>query len=146
MAAKGKSIGGNTGKNTDKKHRRKRSPRSLANLKPPWKPGQSGNPNGRPGDALTLDLHKILGDEWRAGLTIGEHIVWQVVKRALRGNLAAISFVWDRLEGKPRQALDVTTTPAPVDLVAVRRRSAERLADEFGLSVDQVLADLEGES
>lgn len=23
-------------------------PRSLANLKPPWKPGQSGNPSGRP--------------------------------------------------------------------------------------------------
>ena len=143
MAAK-KPVGGNTGKNTDKKHHRKPGPRSLANLKPPWKPGQSGNANGRPKDAFTLDLRKILEDEWRAGLSIGEHIVWAIVKKALRGNLSAISLIWDRLEGKPRQALDITHTPEPIDLSAMRMRSAQKLAAEFGMDIDEVLADLEG--
>jgi hypothetical protein len=99
----------------------------MANLRPPWKPGKSGNPNGRrPEDALTINLRKTLEDEWRAGLTIGEHIVWAIVKKALRGNLSAISLIWDRMEGKPRQALDVTHTPELIDLSAMRMRSAPK--------------------
>src|SRR5262249_6669713 len=141
MAAK--KVGGNTGKNTDKKHHRKPGPRSLANLRPPWKPGQSGNPDGRPKDALSRILREIVEAEWRAGLTIGEHIAWAIVKKALRGSLSAATLILDRTEGRPRQALDLSYTPAPVDLASMRVRSAQRLADEFGKDIDTVLADLE---
>lgn len=41
-------VGANTGGNTDAKPARKINPNSLANLAPPWKPGESGNPAGRP--------------------------------------------------------------------------------------------------
>ena len=38
---------------------------SLANLRPPWKPGQSGNPNGRPnsGHVLIDYVHDLMAEE-----------------------------------------------------------------------------------
>ena len=54
MASK-KSNASSTGENTE--HPKGRHPKSLQNLVTPWKPGQSGNPNGRariPTDILVL--------------------------------------------------------------------------------------------
>lgn len=35
--------------------------RRLANLRPPFKPGQSGNPNGRPKNRVPEQLEKVMG-------------------------------------------------------------------------------------
>ena len=63
-----------------------------------WKPGQSGNPKGRPkGRGLTDRLRAALdADDGSAA----ERIVQTVVEAAERGDAALIRLIWDRLEGR----------------------------------------------
>lgn len=65
-----------------------------------WKPGQSGNPNGRPPkeQSLTDILRSKVDAEEMAELMIG---------LAREGDLAAIKAVYDRVDGKPRESVDM---------------------------------------
>jgi Family of unknown function (DUF5681) len=67
-----------------------------------WHRGQSGNPRGRPpaGESFADALRSRLTTETMA------EIADKVIALALGGNLPAISFIADRLDGKPRQALE----------------------------------------
>jgi hypothetical protein len=85
--------------------------RRLANLKGhEFKPGVSGNPAGRPPiRGLLVHLKKKLVEFAEGGkgeFTLEELIVCQLVQMAAKGDLAAIREIFDRMEGKPRQALD----------------------------------------
>jgi hypothetical protein len=49
------------------------NPNSLKNLRPPWRPGESGNPNGRPTKYISeayehLALEQVPGDRKKAVL------------------------------------------------------------------------------
>lgn len=102
------------------------------NLKP-WKPGQSGNPGGRPRkNPLTDELVHLLeqtapnaqGKSW--ALVIAEALL----KRARSGDVRAFTVLANRIEGKPHQsvALDVNANPSLAELIAAgRRRVEERL-------------------
>lgn len=84
-----------------------------------WKPGQSGNPKGRPPGArnITTNLKELLELEIETvdPLT-DEKIVMPVaailnarlVRSALDGSEKAIREIYDRIEGRPKQKLDVT--------------------------------------
>jgi hypothetical protein len=69
-----------------------------------WRAGQSGNPRGRPptghafADALRAEFAKSPGSL--------EAIVEKVIALAMDGNIAAITFIADRLDGKPAQAIE----------------------------------------
>jgi len=83
---------------------------NTQNLKPAWKPGQSGNVKGRPKKKLCLT--DVLREYSTAkDATDGEtrlyRLVVKVWEMALSGDMAAINFIADRLEGKPRQALEI---------------------------------------
>ena len=75
----------------------------------PWKPGESGNPNGRPPNENSLsniwreELEKTDTD---SGLSNKEIIATVLVRLAKEGNLVAIERVYDRVEGKPAQSID----------------------------------------
>jgi len=77
----------------------------------PWKKGQSGNPNGAPRKEDSLNnllrerLEDIDPDQERPNKDI---IADALVTLAKEGNLAAIERVWDRVEGKPHQSMDIT--------------------------------------
>ena len=78
--------------------------KSNANLKM-FKPGQSGNPNGRPPgirylSELARDILKDTRKGDTTGLTIDELIVLALVKEALKGNTKAIEMIHDWTEGK----------------------------------------------
>lgn len=76
-----------------------------ANLVPPWKPGTSGNPAGRPrGSGILQHASKILGDV--KGLA-AEEIATKLVGRAKKGNLKAIGILLDRLDGPLVRKLEV---------------------------------------
>ncbi len=69
---------------------------------PNWKKGgPSPNPTGRPHDTLTPHLREI------AATGAGREVAERLYAEALGGNVQAIAILLDRLDGKPKQTLDV---------------------------------------
>jgi hypothetical protein len=75
-----------------------------------WKPGQSGNPNGRPrkGKCLSDALQKRLKKKREDGRTSNQAIVDRLVTAAEEGDLRAIEGIFNRLEGTPTQSIEHT--------------------------------------
>ncbi len=74
-----------------------------------FKPGQSGNPAGRPksitlSEALRLELAKVLPNDTNER-TFAEVIAQSLVRAAATGNILAAKEIADRTEGKPKQAI-----------------------------------------
>jgi hypothetical protein len=95
----------NTGENTKKRG-------NIKNLRPPWQPGQSGNPGGRPKKTLLTDAYRAQlampypGD--RKKRTYAQVIAEKIAKEAAKkGSVYAASEIADRTEGRPPQALEV---------------------------------------
>ena len=81
----------------------------------PWKKGVSGNPNGRPKkDRCISDILKEQGMDVivnkRTNLKL---IVEKLYEKARGGDLKAIDMIFDRLEGKPAQKVEVEETLLP---------------------------------
>lgn len=75
-----------------------------------FRPGQSGNPKGRPPTRRLVNaLKAALGEVRKDGRTMEQAIAGELVREALRGRrkLAAIAEIFDRIEGKPRQQVDL---------------------------------------
>lgn len=80
-----------------------------------FKPGQCGNPKGRPkGKSLKSVLNELLADEItlvEAGkkrkMKANEAIALTLIKEALNGNVQAIKEIFDRTEGKARQSVSI---------------------------------------
>lgn len=71
-----------------------------------WQPGQSGNPAGRPpkGEALT-EILKSKVDK--------EEIAEKLLELVNNGDLAAIKYVYDRVDGRPKETIEGTFTEIP---------------------------------
>jgi|TARA_Y100000296_G_scaffold19343_1_gene23067 hypothetical protein len=81
-------------KNTDKR---------LENLKPRWKKGESGNPNGRPKKGTAIaDILNAKGNELNEnGLTNKEIMLNKVYEKALNhSDRWSVQFICDRTEGR----------------------------------------------
>jgi hypothetical protein len=84
-----------------------------------FKPGQSGNPGGRPkAGALARACRVVLerpvpGD--RKGLTYAEAIAERLGEFAIKGHIMAIREFADRAEGKAGQALEIETRRAEAE-------------------------------
>jgi hypothetical protein len=76
-----------------------------------WRPGQSGNPSGRPHKTpftaalLRIVEKKIANDP--DGRALLDGIAQQLVAKASKGDLASIRELADRIEGKPQQQVTV---------------------------------------
>jgi len=92
-----------------------------------FKPGQSGNLNGRPKGQRNLQT--IIGDILEAKLNkhnaitgqaeehpIVDHIGFKHAEQALEGDVQSTNLLFDRLEGKPKQTneLEIKTTMADI--------------------------------
>ena len=111
---------------------------SLANLSPPWRPGESGNPTGRPAGVVYPSEHmrgmagmtaeamrRIRND---AGEPVSRRIAAGIYLDALDGDTArtrmdATSELCDRTEGRPAQSIQV--------IAEGPQRSAEDLLTEL---------------
>ena len=98
-----KQNGGNTARNT-------------AGLRPPWKPGESGNLSGRPKrkpltDAYAALLDKPIPPDMARQLKLDESttyaqvIAMSLVREAVKGKVQAAAEVADRVEGKITQPI-----------------------------------------
>ena len=78
-------------------------------------PGVSGNPNGRPKKSNCVsDLLRNKGDEVQEdGRTKLLAVIETLYERAGEGELKAIDMIFDRLEGKPAQKVEVEETLLP---------------------------------
>lgn len=100
-----------------------------------FKPGQSGNPAGRP-KSITLSeaYRKALAQvcpEDPEGRTFAEVIAARLVAEAAAGEVSSAREIADRTEGKPRQALDI-------DMMLLDWRE---LAKAHGLDEGEVIAE-----
>ena len=74
-----------------------------------FKPGQSGNPGGRPKSKQITQAYQELLEtvDRKSGKTWAQIIAENIVKEALNNNLAAVKEITDRTEGKAAQAVVV---------------------------------------
>lgn len=83
----------------------------MAKPQPPkatqFKPGQTGNPAGRPKKLPSLDrlLGECLGEDGKEAVAI----LKAVIDKAKKGDIRAAEVILDRLYGKARQGLDITS-------------------------------------
>ena len=74
--------------------------------------GQSGNPKGRPkkGETMTDLLRKKLDipKTSREKLTRKEKIIEKLLILAEAGDLSALKYVFDRIDGKPMTSIELT--------------------------------------
>ena len=97
------------------KIKRKMHPNSLANLKPPWKPGENGHGRVYPlKERLYHALDKPL-IEPKPDACAGERIVYSTLKGAIELVPTPFREVWDRVEGR----LQDTTPVRDINVVFV---------------------------
>jgi hypothetical protein len=72
----------------------------IQNLKP-WKPGQSGNPGGRPKRDLAAEIARAIFER------DAEAIERVFAAELLKGNSKVFGVLADRAYGKPHQSLDI---------------------------------------
>ena len=110
----------------------------MAREETQFKPGQSGNPGGRPKsrhltDLLGVELAKAAS---KNGQTREQRMVERLVSIALTGKrgeaLRAMQLIFSYRDGLPVQPVDIEI-----------RRVAERLAADFGLDADELIREAE---
>lgn len=90
--------------------------------KPPkdkqFKPGQSGNPHGRPKKIPAIDilLAEVLG-EGASGETGAKQILDALHKRAKKGDVRAAELLLDRAYGKARQPIEHSITEKQIMVI-----------------------------
>lgn len=127
------------------KNREKRT--KVGKCSPPketkWKPGESGNPKGRPPNeqALTPRLREEMDAQpppaVRRRYGLPDNSTWQdaqvlaLLVNAARGNATAIRELWDRLDGKLTERIELTDDQQVRErLQAARKRVADRRSGE----------------
>lgn len=71
-----------------------------------WKPGECGNPKGRPkkGYSITEMMKQMMEEAPEKKRALGEAIL----AKALTGDIAAIKAIWNYMDGMPKQGVEVT--------------------------------------
>lgn len=89
-----------------------------------FKPGKSGNPNGRPKKLPHLDklLDDVLGEE-KDGITAAEAILKALRSKATKGDVRAAEILLDRAYGKAKQTMDINNSISGVDQIVIKRKS-----------------------
>ena len=68
-----------------------------------WKPGQSGNPHGRPKKENCLtDILKAKVDP--------EELAERLIAKANEGDMIAMKYIYDRVDGRPKESVDIDAT------------------------------------
>jgi hypothetical protein len=99
----------------------------------PWKPGQSGNPSGRPRTKPISDRYAYIAEEklpesvrkklgLEAGATYGDALSLMQFRSALNGNTGAAREIREAIEGKAAIHTEEERESPQVDLSAIPTR------------------------
>lgn len=121
---------------TPRKPRKNNNPNFRSNLVAPWKPGQSGNPNGRPKRDISQEIAEAVVTQ------NAEKIYEAYTKALLSGNAYAFQVIADRGFGKLTEKREITRTYQDVPTADLQRRMDELIRD-LGLQrrVDEAAGD-----
>ncbi len=116
---------------TEKEHKKNREDNLI-----PFKPGQSGNPKGRPKDTLEQKLIKKANQEiiedYIGKLTEAlPKISPTLIKKAQEGDIIAIKEVNDRVLGKSKASIDLTTGGKPFQVDPIEKAKADRALSDI---------------
>jgi len=104
----------------------------MPKVKTSYKPGQSGNPKGRPrkGYSITEWFKDMLGSKPEVRDAIGKSIL----KKALEGDPAAQRMVWSYMDGMPTQKFGGDDdSPIRIDLtVALTKAYGQKSTQDAG--------------
>jgi len=94
-----------------------------------WKPGQSGNPSGRPKQTKFDEaLKQVLANEGADGQTGAESLAESVLRHAKKGNGRMAQLLAERTGGRPQQHLTIEgMIDAKVSLEEIDTKIAELL-------------------
>lgn len=83
-----------------------------------WVKGQSGNPNGRPkkGKSMT-ELLEAYGKTKDGELTKRQKLIQKLYELAFDGNIYAIKYIMDRIDGKPHESIRIEGGDSPLEFV-----------------------------
>ncbi len=99
-----------------------------------WKPGQSGNPGGRPRTAVLSQACReklsepVPGDA--EGRTFAQAIAKMLATKALEGDLRAAQELGDRAEGRPCQSVQIENTTLREAFERMNRTELEAYAEK----------------
>ena len=103
---------------------------SKKGLMPAWKPGQSGNPSGRPRTKPICDRYAWITEEklpesiqkklkLGPGATYGDVVALRTFHAALEGDIAATREIREAIEGKSTIRTDEERPPIRIDISAI---------------------------
>lgn len=92
----------------------------MANPANYFKPGQSGNPKGRPKRDWTVSglIEQAMEEENETGVPYKKIVYKNLVKLAIEGDMVAIKEVNQRLDGMPKQTTDLNIKELPEPLLS----------------------------
>ena len=104
--------------------------------------GSSGNPGGRPTKHLTKLLRNKLDEILIAdglNMTIAEHMIDQAVKLAYSGDMQAIKWIFERVEGRPiPMKIEILNQQKPIRILDMGfTESLKELADDEVIMVEK---------
>jgi Family of unknown function (DUF5681) len=114
-----------------------------------WKPGQSGNPGGRPKRTPFADACREVGEltdfEEKPGDPGHLRLAKALMRLALRGGIGSVQAalaLMDRAEGRPAQAV-VQQSDSPSDALTATIRIALARCEAYNMPVPEFLRDAE---
>jgi hypothetical protein len=119
----------------------------------PWNPGESGNPGGNRAkkpirDAIFMELASA--DEGREDPVPKRSLrmaIRQQLDKASSGDLAALQFLAERMEGKPKQVLVGDAEESAIALTVTRGEDARaQVLEQLARISSRLIDDAAGES
>ncbi len=108
-------------------------PTSKKQLKPAWKKGESGNPNGKPKGTIHLKTRLtefLLTKPADSQFTYEELFIRKMGANAIQlGKERTQQVIWEAYEGKAAQTVDVTSKGEKID--ASTAEKVQELSDKF---------------
>jgi len=114
----------------------------------PWKPGESGNPAGRPKGArnyatimeeigaLRIKTPKRLAFPVEGGLVDAKTaVIMRAFSKAIAGNVAAMQMIMDRVDGKPINSIRAVATNDTPDWILAM--APKPISDDEVMNADQ---------
>ena len=104
--------------------------------------GHSGNPGGRPKNTLTTILKErmmedvMINDKW---LTNADLIVDQAIQLALEGDMQAIKWIFERVDGRPiPMRLELVTEHKPFRILNIGfKETLKNIADDEVIVIEK---------